>query len=186
MRREAPSPDYPEWFFYPSRSAPPPWVIEFVTVIAGARSDIDSAVVPGVKSDNALAYVRTGLEEMGFVVESGKRRAGKIFRPVLFGDQGTPLVSYEIDGWHDEHKIVLELEAGRGMKGNAFYRDLVRTPLIFDARYLAVGVMREYHHQSGGRPTISRDYRDAKNQLDAIYASGRLAFPFEGILLFGY
>jgi hypothetical protein len=29
-------------------------------------------------------------------------------------------------------------------------------------------------------------YRDARNQLDAIYASGRLALPFEGVLLFGY
>lgn len=62
----------------------------------------------------------------------------------------------------------------------------MRTSLIFDPRFLAVGLMREYHYLSGGRPQVSQDYRDAKNQLDAIYESGRLQFPFEGILLFGY
>jgi hypothetical protein len=29
-------------------------------------------------------------------------------------------------------------------------------------------------------------YRDSKDQLDALYASGRLRLPFEGVLLFGY
>jgi len=29
-------------------------------------------------------------------------------------------------------------------------------------------------------------YHEAHDQLDAIYASGRLRLPFEGVLLFGY
>jgi hypothetical protein len=36
------------------------------------------------------------------------------------------------------------------------------------------------------RTGMSQSYRDAKDLLDAIHASGRLQFPFEGILLFGY
>ena len=75
---------------------------------------------------------------------------------------------------------------GAAMKGNALYRDLIRTPLIFDARYLALGVLQEYRYMSGKKRLKSLDYRDARNQLDAIYASGRLQFPFDGILLFGY
>jgi hypothetical protein len=55
-----------------------------------------------------------------------------------------------------------------------------------DARFLALGVMQEYHHKSGGKNVIVRSYEDAKGQLDAIYASQRLQLPFEGILLFGY
>jgi hypothetical protein len=31
-----------------------------------------------------------------------------------------------------------------------------------------------------------RSYADAKDQLDAIYASQRLRLPFNGVLLFGY
>ena len=66
------------------------------------------------------------------------------------------------------------------------YRDLVRASLLVDVRYLVMGVMNEYHHQSGGRAVVVQSYRDAKDQLDAIYASGRLVLPFEGLLLFGY
>jgi hypothetical protein len=178
--------DYPDWFFYPSRLAPPSWVEPFIGVVASARDHIDSSKVTGVSSDKALEHLRIGLEALGFRVESGKSSAEKIHRPVLFGEKGMPLVNYEIDGWHDTEKIALEIEAGRGMKGNALYRNLIRTPLIFDAEFLALGVLREYHYTSGGKPQVSRDYRDAKNQLDAIYASGRLRFPFTGVLLFGY
>jgi len=66
------------------------------------------------------------------------------------------------------------------------YRDLIRSSLIVDVRYLALGVMPEYRHQSGGRGITVESYRDARDQLDAIYASGRLKLPFDGLLLFGY
>jgi hypothetical protein len=105
---------------------------------------------------------------------------------VLFGDQGRERVAYEVDAVHDELGIVLEVEAGRGARGNAVYRDLVRSSLIVDQRFLGLGVMRSYRHQSGGRPIIVSSYWDSKDQLDALYASGRLRLPFEGVLLFGY
>ena len=66
------------------------------------------------------------------------------------------------------------------------YRDLVRTSLIVDARYLALGVMKGYRHMNKGKEVVVQSYSDAKDQLDAIYASQRLRLPFEGILLFGY
>ncbi len=52
--------------------------------------------------------------------------------------------------------------------------------------YLALGVMSAYHHQSSGRTVVVESYRDARDQIDAIYASGRLILPFDGLLLFGY
>jgi hypothetical protein len=52
---------------------------------------------------------------------------------------------------HDELGVVLEVEAGRGARGNAVYRDLIRTSLIVGVRYLALGVMLQYRHQSGGK-----------------------------------
>lgn len=82
--------------------------------------------------------------------------------------------------------VLLEVEAGRGARGNAVYRDLIRTSLIVDAQYLALGVMQEYRHKSGGKNVVVHSYADAKDQLDAIYASQRLQLPFEGVLLFGY
>jgi hypothetical protein len=80
----------------------------------------------------------------------------------------------------------VEVEAGRGARGNAIYRDLIRASLIVGARYLVLGVMHEYHHQQSGKTVAVQSFREARDQLDAIFASGRLALPFEGILLFGY
>lgn len=89
---------------------------------------------------------------------------------------------------HDFADVVrtVEIEAGRGARGNAVYRDLVRASLIVDARFLVLGVMNEYRHQSAGKPIVVKSYRDARDQLDAVYASQRLRLPFEGVLLFGY
>ena len=78
------------------------------------------------------------------------------------------------------------MEAGRGARGNAVYRDLIRTSLIVDVRYLALGVMTQYRHLSGGKQMVVHSFHDAREQLDAIYASGQLHLPFEGVLLFGY
>jgi hypothetical protein len=61
-----------------------------------------------------------------------------------------------------------EVEAGRGALGNAVYRNLIRTPLIVDAQFLVLGVMREYHYKSSNKPMIFKSYRDAHNILDAI------------------
>jgi len=178
--------EYPSWIYYPIRTQPPPWVHDLVAVVSEQRPAIESANVSGLTSDAVLAHIAPGLAELGYVVESGKRSAQKVRRPVLFGDQGRPRVTYEVDAVHDELRIVLEVEAGRGARGNAVYRDLIRTSLIVDVRFLALGVMTEYRHLSSGRPTVVRSFHDAREQLDAIYASGQLLLPFEGVLLFGY
>ena len=140
----------------------------------------------GLNSDRVLALLRPGLERRGFRLESGKRKTDRITLPVLFGEQGIPRVRYDVDGVQDELGVLLEVEAGRGARGNAVYRDLVRTSLIVNARFLALGVMQEYHHKSNGKPIVVHSYQDAKDQIDAIYASQRLQLPFEGVLLFGY
>jgi hypothetical protein len=46
-----------------------------------------------------------------------------------------------VDGVHDELGILLEIEAGRGARGNAVYRDLVRTSLIVP--HASSGSLRE-------------------------------------------
>jgi len=177
---------YPEWHYFPSSRRPPAWAYAVVSVFTAAQAEIDSSSVVSLTSDRVLEHVRPGLETLGFEVEAGKRSVQKVRRPVLFGAHGGERVAYEIDGFHDEHGIVLEIEAGRGARGNAVYRDLIRTSLIVDARFLVIGVMSEYRHQSSGRPTLVRNYKETVDLLDAVYASGRLQFPFEGILLVGY
>ena len=142
--------------------------------------------VSGLTSDKALRAVRPGLEKLGYRVESGKRKEQRIGLPVLFGERGTARVSYEVDAVHEDLGVLVEIEAGRGARGNAVYRDLIRSSLIVDARYLALGVMIEYRHKSGAKDIAVQSYADARNLLDAVYASQRLQLPFDGVLLFGY
>lgn len=87
----------------------------------GARGAIDSSTVSGLNSDAVPAHLRPGLEALGYEVEGGKAKVQKIRRPVLYGEQGLERVSYEIDAWHEELGIVVEVEAGRGTMGNAVY-----------------------------------------------------------------
>jgi hypothetical protein len=177
---------YPDWCYFPSSVRPPEWVADIVSLFAKHQAQIDSAKVDGLTSDRVLAVLRPGLVRLGYEVESGKRKADRIRRPVLFADRGSERVAYEVDAVNADDGVLVEIEAGRGARGNAIYRDLIRSSLIVDARFLVLGVMREYRHLSGGRPISVNSYRDAKDLLDALYASGRLALPFEGILVLGY
>lgn len=171
---------YPSWKFYPSRSPAPPWVTGVVAAFASAA--IDSRVNDGVGSDAALAAVRPALITQGFEVEKSKVHADKITRPVLFGEQGSIMVQYDVDAFHPGHQAVLEVEAGRGAASNADYRDLVRASLMVDVRYLILAVMLSY--RGGGQEV--RSYEASRARLDAIYASDRLSLPLDGVLLVGY
>ena len=78
------------------------------------------------------------------------------------------------------------MEAGRGARGNAVYRDLIESSLLVDTRYLVLAVMIGYRHKSGGKLVSVASYTQARDLLDAIYASPRLRLPLEGVLLVGY
>ena len=177
---------YPQWLYYPTHSPAPAWAHDFVSVVQHARPTIDSQATDGLTSDVVLGELRPGLEGLGYHVERGKRAQEKVRRPVLFGENGRARVTYEVDAAHDDLGVVVEIEAGRGARGNAAYRDLVRTSLIVGARYLVLGVMAEYRIQHPSRQTRVHSYRETRDQFDAIYASGRLRLPFDGVLLFGY
>lgn len=101
---------------------------------------------------------------------------------MLFGEVGRPVVAYEVDGFHPQHEIVLEVEAGRGAANSADYRDLIRASLMVDARFLVLAMMLHY---GPGRSAV-KSYDQARDRIDAIYASERLKLPLEGILLVGY
>jgi hypothetical protein len=162
-------------------------VYELVGVVGSAQASIDTAfVTTGLTSDSVLKVLEPGLTGIGYSIELGKATGQRLRRPVLFGEQGKELEAYEVDGWHENHRVILEVEAGRGAMGNAIYRDLIRTSLIADARFLALGLMVTYRYQSSARTLTTKSYEDGRKILDSIYASGRLELPFEGVLLFGY
>lgn len=181
--------EYPEWSYYPHSAKPRDWAFQLAAAVSSARDRIDTVVADRAErltSDTVLAYLAEGLQSLGYQIELGKLRTQKVSRPVLYGSQGRPKLTHEVDAFHDGLGIVLEVEAGRGAQGNAVYRDLIRASLIVDARFFALGVARQYRFTSGGRPQTVHSYADATKLLDAVYASGRLALPFEGVMVFGY
>ena len=178
---------YPLWSYFPRNVRPPAWALSFVEVAKLAEGKISTVEhKTGLDSDAVLSELAPGLVALGYAVESGKTKEAKIHRPVLFGENGTPSVKYEIDAFHDELGIAVEVEAGRGAAGNADYRDIVRTSLILDARYLALLLPVRYRTTSGGKEHAIHAYERTRSQLDAIYASQRLKLPFDGVLLTGY
>lgn len=179
---------YPSWKYYPPRERPPDWVADVVAVFAAIQGEIDSSAVSGTTSDKALSMLRPGLVGLGFDVEAGKKKLDKIRRPVLFGEMGSEDLAYEVDAFHPGMGIALEVEAGRGARGNAVYRDLIQTSLLVDARYLVLAVAQEYRHKlkANVAGAVVQSYRDARRILDAIYVSTRLQLPLNGILLVGY
>lgn len=180
---------YPRWRFFPSFRPPPAWVRELADIFATSRKRIDSLVVhkKRMKSDDVLRAIADDLEvRMSFTVERGKRRLGKLPRPVFFGDEGTYLRTYEIDAFQQDLGIALEVEAGRATMGNSIYRDLVQGSLIVDAQFLVLAVPLEYRYKSGSRTAREPSYAKTCSIVEAIYGSLRLSLPFEGLLLLGY
>jgi hypothetical protein len=179
---------WPTWSYLPANTRPPAWAFDFVGVVKDAQPLVETATGDraGLRSDAVLAAVADPLRTLGYEVEGGKAATQRIRRPVLFGENGIASVTYEVDAVHDDLGVVVEVEAGRGARGNAAYRDLIRAALILDARYLALMMPLVYRAQSGGRPIAVPAYREARDLLSAVYASQRLRLPFEGVLLVGY
>jgi hypothetical protein len=178
---------YPLWDYFPRNAKPPAWVDPFVSNVESAEADISTVHRrTGLDSDGVLYHLTPGLRDLGYAVESGKKAAERIRRPVLFGRNGRAEVSYEIDAFHDGYGIVVEVEAARGARGNATYRDIIRASLIVDAQFLALLLPVAYRHTSGGREVTVRAHEECLALLSALYASQRLALPFHGVLLVGY
>ena len=133
-------------------------------------------------SNDVLALLRPYLEACGYNVESGKGRDEKIDVPVLFGENNVIDKSFYADAFNQEHKIVIEVEAGRAVRNNQFLKDIFQACMMFDVEYLVIAVLNEY---SGGG-AITRDYKEVRTFLETLYISNRLKLPLKGILLIGY
>jgi hypothetical protein len=177
---------YPKHIFFPRSMRPPEWVQSICSAFAQVEEDIDSTKPTHRTSNEVLGILRPRLEAIGFKVESGKRVGEKLHRPVFFGEMGEPSVKYEIDAYHQEFGIVLEVEAGRSIKGNAIYKDIIQMSLMVDARCAVIAMPIQYSFLSGHRRIVNRSYEDGKRLLDAIWGSQRMKLPFEGMLLVGY
>lgn len=182
-RRVAVAADYPEYIFFPRSVEPPSWVDPLVDCFAAVRASIDTQARQRNTSNNVLALVAPGLRGSGYQVED---KGGMIPRPVLFGERGRLERKYQIDAYHAGEKVAVEVEAGRGAKGNAIFRDIIHLALIVDADYAAIAVPIIYRFNVKGKEQRQGAYKDGLDLFDAIFTSRRLTLPFRGVLLIGY
>ena len=122
---------------------------------------------------------------LGFEVDTSKQKAGKIERPVFYGENGRPTLNYQIDAYQPIWRCGLEIEAGRGWMGNAVYRDLIQALVMVQVDHLILAVANAYKYQTGGKQTVSRDYDNTISVADALFGHTRMRLPY-GLTVLGY
>lgn len=165
------------WQYYPKSDLIPKHLFN-VTEIFEANFDNIKSEDSSLVSNEVLRVLRHDLEDLGYVVETSKRKDDLIEVPVLFGLNGVVEKSFNADAFHPETGTVLEVEAGRAVDNNQFLKDLFQACMMQNTNYLIIAVRNEYRG--------SDDFLTITRFFETLYASGRLQLPLKGILLIGY
>lgn len=166
------------WQYFPKHSQAPNGLLSVVQCFIEVAEQIQSKGNVGQTSNEVLAKLRAGLQSIGFQVETGKTADEKIKVPVLFGANGKVEKAFEADGYHPTEKIVIEVEAGRGVVNYQFLKDLFQACVMQDVDYAVIAVRNDYRG--------SDDFSKVVSFLETLYASQRLKLPLTGVLIVGY
>jgi hypothetical protein len=166
------------WAYFPQSEKPNTLVINLVDIFKEHAKEIDSSTHKVQISNDVLEKLRKALEGLGFNVERGKKKKDKINVPVLFGRNGAVEKSFEADAYHSEGRLVLEVEAGRGVTNYQFLKDLFQACMMQEVDYLAIAIRNQYR--------TSKDFEKVFTFFDTLYKSNRLLLPLKGILIVGY
>lgn len=171
------------WQYFPKHSTAPDFLLN---VVEAFRSQADAIETPAnqFSSDDVLESMADALEAIGFEVERGKKKIQKISRPVLYGKNGSIEKSFEVDAWEPVNRVVLEIEAGRGVVNHQFLKDFFEACVIQDADYLVIAVCKGYQPPSYKKPV--NDFETVATFMDTLYSSMRIQLPLKGIMIIGY
>ena len=163
--------------FFPVNKKTPEHLVSVIKVFNEYEDKINSHKHK-LDSNTVLEILRKNLEGVGFRIETGKKKNEKIKIPVLFGENGRIIKSFDVDGYHEEFKTVLEVEAGRGVTNNQFLKDFFEACIMVNVDYCIIAVRDTYLKQ--------KDFEKVKDFFDSMYASGRMNIPLKGLLIVGY
>jgi hypothetical protein len=166
------------WQYFPKHSASPEFLRRVVDCFVKSENQILSVKNVGQTSNEVLAKISKDLQAIGFQVETGKTADAKIKIPVLFGANGKVEKSFEADGYDATKKVVIEVEAGRGVTNHQFLKDLFQACVMQEVDYLVIAVRNDYRG--------SDDYSKVITFLETLFASQRLILPLTGVLIIGY
>lgn len=171
---------------FPQTKPPPVFIKDIVEVFRIHEPEISTtALVKGLTSDQVLHVLARDLSGLGFLVEAGKGDAAKIDRPVFFGENGVPARRYQIDGYSEQWRCGLEIEAGRAWMGNAVYRDLIQACVMVDVDHLCLAVSNAYKYKTSNREVVSEDYKNLLSVAASLFGHNRFQLPY-GLTVIGY
>jgi len=165
------------WQFFPKSKIIPEHLKKSLRVFE-INEELISSLHFNYGSNEVLENLRDELEKINFKVEKSKKSDDKIKVPVLFGPNGKLEKFFDADGYNEETRTVIEVEAGRAVTNYQFLKDLFQACMMFDVDYLIIAVRKDYR----GNP----DFQNVITFFDTLYASGRLTLPLKGILIIGY
>ena len=163
--------------FFPRSRGVTREIQDVISCFKSVETDIESETKE-LKSNEVLHEVRPYLEQLGYIVETGKSTSEKIDVPVLFGQDNKIDKSFYADALSSDGRIVIEVEAGRATENNQFLKDLFEACMMFDVEYLVLAVRNVYR--------THYDFERVYSFLETLYISNRLHLPLKGILLIGY
>ena len=163
--------------FFPVNKKTPEHLESTIKVFSEHEAKINSHK-HRLTSNSVLGVLRKNLEAVGFRIERCKKKGEKIKMPVLFGENSQIIKSFDVDGYHEDLKTVLEVEAGRGFLNNQFLKDFFEACIMVDVDYCVIAVCNIY--------LKSNDFEKVKGFFDSMYASDRMKIPLQGLLLIGY
>jgi hypothetical protein len=173
---------------FPRTKPPAAFIPAVVSAFRKCETAIDTnELAKGLKSNDVLTQLRPFLQKLGFEIECGKSRHQKIDRPIFYGENGIPGLNYQIDAYHPEWRCGLEIEAGRGLMGNAVYRDLIQALVMVNVDHLIIAVANSYKYQitTSKKQVISTDYVKTVAVADALYGHTRMKLPYD-LTVIGY
>ncbi len=170
------------WTFYPKTDPLPVSLTPVVDIFERNSGEIDSSKNDTnehrKKSNEVLAVLADDFAKSGYEVERGKKKDQKITVPVLFGERGSSFQAFEVDCWHRQEKIAVEIEAGRAYENHQFLKDIFETSMMVDVDYLVLAVRNVYRNKN--------DYAAINKWLETLYLTNRIRLELRGILLLGY
>jgi hypothetical protein len=165
------------WQFFPKSKIIPSHLKEVVDTFTNNSEKISSDKFTN-SSNQVLEKIASSLELIGYKIEKSKKSADKIKVPVLFGPNGKLEKYFDADGYNENTKTVIEVEAGRAVTNYQFLKDLFQACMMYEVDFLIIAVRKTY--------LKNQDFKTVITFFDTLYASGRLRLPLEGILIIGY
>jgi len=164
--------------FFPLDATPTESLNNVLNIFEHHKNTINSHYDDNEKrrnSDAVLKVLTPELESAGYLVEKSKKSDDKI--AFVYSDDSVVL-TFEADAFHQQHKIAIEVEAGRAWDNKQFLKDIFEACLIDEIEYMVVAVRMLYRGRN--------DFDKVSSWLKAIYSSNKITLSFKGLLLIGY